>query len=207
MIAEKLGAGRTMQRRVLSAVIRTRIVVRYIRHHCLVSFDLFVHRIVLYHTEFLFRSAPVYSPLLRPYFGIRVIDVLTPMVVMMLAPSFILVVLPKDHFLTSWRMLGYEDVGVSEVMVVASGSLVSLVMEGTILILDAVTRGARGEGDVALAVRSVDVVLLGQLPGECVVMRERRCVGVTLRRSVLPNTATVRHKRPVVRANRRGHFV
>lgn len=75
---------------------------------------------------------------------------------------------------------------VPKVVVVASGCLVSLwVVERAFLILDGVSWGGGRERGVAL-VRAVEVVLLGQLPGQRVVMRKsRRVYWMVLRRSVL----------------------
>lgn len=80
------------------------------------------------------------------------------------ASTVVLVVFPEDHFLAARGVLGDEDVGVAEVMVVAPGCLVALVMEGALLVL--VAGGGRGW----LAVRVAVETLLCELPGEGVVV-------------------------------------
>lgn len=114
------------------------------------------------------------------------VDVLAPVMVVMFAPVFIFVMFTEDHFLAAGGVLGHVHVRVAEVVVVASGSLVSLVMEWALLVFYGVAGGARGEGEVALVVGAVDVVLLRHLAGEGVVVGQGRCVAwVVFRRSVL----------------------
>jgi hypothetical protein len=82
-------------------------------------------------------------------------------------------------------VLGHVDVRVAEVVVVTAGGLVPLVVEGTLLVFD-VARGPGSHSHVALVVRAVDVVLLGNLPGQrLVVGQSRGGSGVVFRRSVL----------------------
>lgn len=136
--------------------------------------------------KFLFGASPVHAALLGPDFGVGVVDVLAPVMVVMFAPVLVFVMFTEDHFLAAWGVLGHVHVRVAEVVVVASGSLVSLVMEWALLVFYGVAGGARGEGEVALVVGAVDVVLLRHLAGEGVVVGQGRCVAwVVFRRSVL----------------------
>lgn len=67
MVSEEFRRGRAMVSRVLSAVVGSRVIVRHIGHQSLISLDLLVDRIVLYHSELLFGSTSIHSALLRSY--------------------------------------------------------------------------------------------------------------------------------------------
>lgn len=100
------------------------------------------------------------------------VNILAAVVMMVLAPVLVFVVLPEDHLLAAGGVLGHEDMGIPKVVVVASGRLVPLGMvEWALFILDDVARGPWRQGGIALVVLSVDVVLLGHLSGQGVVMR------------------------------------
>lgn len=169
MVPEKFGARGPVVAGVLSAVVRAGVVVGHIRHERLVPFYFFVNGVVLYHPEF-FGSSSVYSSLLRRYLGVCVVDVLTS-VVMMFPPVFILVVFPEYHFLAAGGMLGHKHVWVPEVVVVTPGGLVSLVMERGFFIFNDVPRGSWCDLTFTLSIRVVQMVLLGQLTRQCIVMR------------------------------------
>lgn len=76
---------------------------------------------------------------------------------------------------------------VAKVMVVAACGLVPLrVVQGAFFVLDNVTWGARCDGGIALVVLGVEMVLLGHLSRQRVVVRQGRSIAdVMLRRSVL----------------------
>lgn len=189
MVPVKLGARRAVVSRVLPAVIRAGVVIGHVGHKCLVSFYFLVYWIVLNNSKFLLRATSVYPALLRSYLRVRVVNILAAVVMMVLASVLIFVVFSEYHFLAPWGMLGHVDVGVPEVVVVASCCLVSLVVERALLVLDGVSRGARSVGGYfTLVVGAMKMVLLGQLTRESVVMRQRRCAaGMVFRRSVLWN--------------------
>lgn len=101
-------------------------------------------------------------------------DVLTSVVVMML-PPVLFVMLPEDHLLRAGGVLRHVDVRVPEVAV-APGRLVA----------GRVVRPVLEARRVALAVGAGRVVLLRQLSGQRVVVRQGRARRrVVLRRSVL----------------------
>lgn len=104
----------------------------------------------------------------------------------MFASPIFLVMLTEDHLLAAGGMLGHVDVRVTKVVVIAASGLVSLMVERAFLVFHDMARGAGGERQVALVVGAVDVVLLHHLPGQRVVVGQRRRVPwVVLRRSVL----------------------
>lgn len=92
------------------------------------------------------------------------VNVLTSVMIMMF-PPVVLVMFPEDHLLAAGGMLGHVDVRVTEVSVVVTpGGLVSLrMMERTFLVFYRVSRGARCCGCIAVAVWTVEMVLLCQL--------------------------------------------
>lgn len=193
MVPVKLGVRRAVVSRVLPTVIRTRVVIRHVGHERLVSFYFLVHWIVLDDSKFLLRATSVYPTLLGGYFRVRVVYILAAVVMVVLASALIFVVFSEDHFLAAWGVLGHVDVGISEVVVVASCCLVSLVVERAFLVFIGVSGGARGVGgDFTLVVRAVEMILLGQLTRQSIVMRQRRCTArAVLRRSVLWNRECV----------------
>lgn len=68
------------------------------------------------------------------------IHILASMMVMMFS-AIIFVMFPENHLLASRRVLGHIDVGISKVMIITSGCLVSLWMvERTFFIFNGVTR-------------------------------------------------------------------
>lgn len=191
MVPEKFGARRTVVSGILPAVIGPGIIIGHIWHQGFVSLDFLIHRVVLDHSE-LFGASPVYPPLLGGDFGVRVIDVLTAVVVVMLAPVLVFVVFAEDHLLAARGMLGHVNVWVPEVVVVASRGLVSLrVVQGAFFVLDNVAGWARGYLTIALWVGTMHVARLRHLTGQRVVVGKRRRVPwVMLRRSVLGKRET-----------------